>query len=79
MTLIASGTGYIEFFLRVQAEGNSQRELTIGIYTISAREQGYGIALTVRMYMCVCVCVVCVCGMCVWCVCVCVCVLKSTH
>ena len=75
MTLIASGTGYIEFFIRVQAEGNFQREQTIGIYTISVREQGYGIALTVHMYMCVC-------GVCVWCVCVCVwcvCVLKCTH
>ena len=33
MTLIiASSTGYIEFFLTAQAEGNSQREQTIGIY-----------------------------------------------
>ena len=29
MTLIASGTGYIEFFLTVQAEENSQHEQTI--------------------------------------------------
>ena len=29
MTLIASGTGYIEFFLPAQAEGNSQHEQTI--------------------------------------------------
>ena len=29
ITLIASGTGYIEFFLPTQAEENSQREQTI--------------------------------------------------
>ena len=29
MTLIASGTGYTEFFLTVQAEGSSQHEQTI--------------------------------------------------
>ena len=39
MTLIASGTGHIEFFLRMQAEGNSQCEQTIFIYTISARSK----------------------------------------
>ena len=29
MTLIASGNGYTEFFLTVQAEGSSQHEQTI--------------------------------------------------
>ena len=29
MTLIASGTSYIELFVPAQAEGNSQREKTI--------------------------------------------------
>ena len=29
MTLIASGTGYIELFLTVQMKGNSQHEQTI--------------------------------------------------
>ena len=50
MTLIASCTGYIEFFLSAQVEGNSQR-----VYTISARQQGHdiGLGLTVHMYMCV--------------------------
>ena len=32
MTLIAYGTGYIKFFLTVQIEGNSQRDLTIVLY-----------------------------------------------
>ena len=31
MTLIASGTGYIEFFQPTQVEGNFQHEHTIGL------------------------------------------------
>ena len=34
MTVIVSGTGYIEFFLTAQVEGNSQREETIALVGI---------------------------------------------
>ena len=41
MTVIVSGTGYIEFFLTAQVEGNSQHEQTIalvGIYLLFSVE-----------------------------------------